>query len=317
MLKESEFLDRPEVTSLPPDLSEAALYEQRFESRGTDEIRLADVWLVLVRRRLIIAGVLLVSMAFGFIQAFLKTSLYEYTTIIEVGTRYADGRNEFGGRVEFIEPVETARAKVAGGYIAQVLQAHIKDSNDTSRYEIKAEVPKNSQVLILKSRGTAESEPIYVALHSAIVDRLRLDHLRVQHMLRKDLEFRLEMQQRSLAELREQAGLFDAQLKRFEGKRELPVRELSYLTNLRLADNRRAQSEMIRLIDSVRAQLANIRETSAVVSPMRSLSPVSLGKEMTIVLSALVGLFLGVVVAFFVDFAARARAGAAQQGPAT
>lgn len=305
-------MDRPKVTSLPPDLSEAALYERRFEPGGTDEIRLADVWLVLVRRRLVIAALVLVSVAFGIVHAFLTTSLYDYTTIIEVGTRYADGRNEFGGRAELIEPIETARAKVAGGYIAQVLQAHIKNSNDAASYEIKAEVPKNSQVIILKSRGTAESEPIYVALHGAIVERLRLDHLRVQNALRKDLETRLETQQRSLTELREQARLFDAQLKRLEGKRELPVRELSYLTSLRLADNRRAQSEMIRLIDNVREQLTNMRETSAVVPPMRSLNPVGLGKETTITLSALVGLFLGVIVALFVDFASRARAGTAQ-----
>lgn len=292
-------MDRPRSTSVPPDLSNAALYAQRPEFDNADEVRLVDLWLVLVRRKFVIAALVLVSIAFGVVYALFTPHSYAYTTIVEIGTN---------GKNELIEPLETARAKVADGYIAQVLQAHFKNnSNSATRYEVKAEVPKNSQVLILRSRGTVENEPVYAALHGEVVSRLRLDHLRAQNALRGDLKIRLETRERSLAELRQQAKLFEAQLKRLEVKQELPTRDLSYLMSLRLADNLRAQSETLLLIDNARMQLANVQETSAVVSTMRSLDPVGLGKKTMVLLSGLIGLFLGIMAALFVEFAAKTR----------
>lgn len=291
-------MDRSKPTSLPPDLSNAALYAQRPEFDNVDEIRLVDIWLVLVRRKFIIAALVFVSIAFGLIYALFTPHSYAYTTIVEIGTN---------GQNELIEPLETARSKVADGYIAQVLQAHFKSHSNSARYEVKAEVPKNSQVLVLRSRGTVENEPVYAALHGEVVSRLKLDHLRAQNTLRADLKMRLETRERNLAELRQQAKLFETQLKRLEEKRELPARELSYLTSLRLADNQRVQSEMLLLVDNARMQLANVHETSAVVPTMRSLDPVGPGRKTMVVLSGLIGLFLGIVTALFVEFVAKTR----------
>lgn len=299
-------MDRPKATSLPPDLADVALYEQH--SRYTDEIRLVDVWLVLARRKVVIAALVMISVALGLAYAFFTPHSYAYTTIIEIGTN---------GRSELIEPLDTARAKVVDGYITQVLREHLeKTPDDAARYEIKAEVPKNSQVLILRSAGTAEKEPIYAALHDAVVTRLTLDHQRVQNVLREDLNIRLKMRERSLAELRNQAKLFEAQLTRLEGKQDLPVREMIYLTSLRLAENQRAQAEMVAHIDGIRLQLANMRETGAAVSPMRSLDPGGLGKKTTVVLSGLIGIFLGIIVALFVDLIARTHEEAARRAQA-
>jgi len=309
-------LDRSKVTPLPPDLADVTLYERRSESRDADEIRLVDIWLVLVRRKFTIAAIVLVSVAFGFAHAFFTPHSYAYTTIIEIGTN---------GRNELIEPLETARAKVVEGYIAQALQEHLKvHPDDEARYGIKAEVPKNSQVLVLRSEGTAENERIYATLHNAVADRLRSDHLRIQSALRRGLETQLEMRERSLTELREQAKAFEAQIKAFEaqinrleGKKELPARELAYLTSLRLADNQRAQSELVPLVDNVRLQLTNMRETSAVVSPMRSLDPSDLGKRTIVMLAGLAGLFLGIIAAFFIDLVARVREDASRRPQVT
>lgn len=309
MFLKERVLDRPKVTSLPPDLIDVTLYEQRSDSRYADEIRLVDIWLVLVRREFTIAAIVLVSVAAGFAYAFFTPHSYAYTTIIEIGTN---------GRNELIEPLETARAKVVEGYIAQVLQEHLEaHPGDMARYGIKAEVPKNSQVLVLRSEGTAENEHIYAKLHNAVADRLRLDHLRIQGALRRGLETQLEMRERSLDELREQAKAFEAKLNRLERKKESTTTELTYFTSLRLADNQRAQSELVPLIDVVRLQLANMRETSAVVSPMRSLDPTGLGKKTTVMLAGLIGLFLGIIAAILVDFAAKAHAEASRRPQAT
>ena len=292
-------MDRPKPTSLPPDLSSGALYAQHPEFDNADEIRLVDIWLVLVRRKFVIAALVLTSIAFGLVYALSTPRSYAYTTIVEIGTN---------GQNELIEPLETARAKVVDGYIAQVLQAYFTNQpNNAARYEVKVEVPKNSQVLVLRSGGTLESESVYAALHGEIVSRLRFDHLRVQNALREDLKIRLETRERNLAELRQHAKLFEAQLKRLEDKRELPARELSYLTSLRLADNQRVQSEMLLSIDNARMQLANVHETNAVVASMRSLDPVGPGRKTMVMLSGIVGLFLGIITALFVEFAAKTR----------
>lgn len=297
-------MDRAKVTSLPPDLADVALYEGRPDSRYVDETSLIDVWLVLMRRKFIIAAMVLALLALGFIYVLLIPYSYAYTTIIEIGTN---------GRNELIESLDTARAKIIEGYIAQVLQEHLKKNpDDAARYKIKAEVPKSSQVLILRSKGAAEKESIYAVLHNGVVTRLKLDHQRVQNVLREDLNIRLKMRERSLTELRGQAKLFEAQLVRLEGKQDLPAREVAYLTNLRLADNQRAQAEMVAHIDGIRLQLASMRETDAAVSTMRSLDPIGLGKAMVMILAGLIGIFLGVIVAFFVDFIARTRDKVAQ-----
>lgn len=292
-------MDRPKVTSLPPDLADVAVYERRSESRHPDELRLLDIWLVLLRRKLIVAAIVLVSVVIGFAYALFTPDSYAYTTIIEIGTN---------GRNELIDPLETARAKVVEGYIAQALQDYInKNPDDKPRYGITAEVPKNAQVLVLRSRGAAENERTYATLHNAVAERLRSDHLRIQSALRAGLETQLEMRERSLTALRDQAKSFEAQINRWEGRKELPARELAYLTSLRIADNQRAQSELVPLVDNVRLQLANMRETTAVVSTMRSLDPTGMGRQTTVILAALIGLILGTIAALFVDLIARAR----------
>lgn len=295
-------LDRPKVASLPPDIAGEELYGLRSNPRHADEIRLAEILFILVRRKFTIAAVVLVSVVIGFAYALSTPRSYAYTTIIEIGTN---------GRNELIEPLETARVKVVEGYIAQALQDHSKSNpDDKAQYGIKAEVPKNSQVLVLRSQGTAENGRFYTTLHNAVAARLRSDHLRIQNALRGGLETQLGMREGSLAELRKQAKAFEAQIDRLEGKKELPARELAYLTSLRLSDNQRAQSELIPMIDSVRLQLANIRETSAVVSPMRSLDSTSLGKKTTIMLAGLIGLSLGIMAALFVDLFVKMRGNA-------
>lgn len=301
-------MDRPKATSLPPDLADATLYERRLEFREVDQIGLVDVWLVLMRRKSIVVAIVLASIALGFVYALFTPRLYAYTTIIEIGTN---------ARNELIEPLETVRAKVVDGYIAQVFWERIKKSpDDAARYDINAEVPKNGQVLILRSKGAAENEPVYAALHNGVVARLRLDHQRVQNVLREDLNIRLKLRERSLAELRDQTKLFEAQLTRLERKQDLPAREIVYLTSLRLADNQRAQAEMVAQIDGIRLQLAGMRETGATVSPMRSLDPVGLGKKTAVMLSGLIGIFLGIVGALFVDFIVRTREEAARRAQA-
>jgi len=351
-------MDRPQLTTLPSS-PDTVPFDRRRLPAIVDDVSLVDVWRVLVRRKTTIGAVVVASLAIGLAYALLTPRLYAYTTIIEIGGR--------SGGNDFIEPPETVRVKLADGYIEQVLQERLKNNPDeTATYQIKAEVPRNSQVVILKSKGSADRESVYVALHNAVVDQLKQDHRRILDVSKRDLEVQLQSRERQGAELRDQAKLLEAQIGRLGDERKLLAKEMDSLQNLiatadrgrerhiqeastdearamtmlmltdalqrnqgrlvelerratiglandrdallkQLADNRRARSAEEAQIEGLRLKLSNMRETRAVIPPMRSLTPVGLGKKTMVMLSGVVGLFLGVVAAFLAEFAAKAK----------
>ena len=287
------------MRSLPPDLAEAAVYGRQLESRHTDGVKVVEIGIVFMRYKLAIAGIALVSVVIASIYALYAPHSYAYTTIVEIGTN---------GRNELIEPLETIRAKVTEGYIVQAVQDQIKQHPDQQmQCGITVEIPKNSQVLLLRSQETENGERVCAMLHNAVVDRLRSDHSRAQSLLRKGLESQLDLRERSLRILRDQAKLIETQISRLETKKELSVRELVHLASLRLADNQRAQFELMPLVENVRLQLASIRDTRAVVSPMRSMEPTGLGKKTMVLLAGLAGLVLGTIAVILIDSVTKAR----------
>lgn len=295
-------MDRWKSTPQSPDLSAAVPYRPRDDFTSPDETLLIDLWLVLLRRKWLIAAVAGLAIASGIAYASLTPPAYAYKTIIGIGSYYS------GAKSELIEPPETLRPKVAEGYVVQALQEEAKNqSGGAGRYRIKVELPKNSQVLILSSVGGVDTNEAYAALHTAVVDRVRFDHDGILDSIRKELAIGLSMRERSLAQLKEAAAVFEAQLKAENGERNSTMRDMSYLASLRLADNQRAQSDLMTQIDSIRQQQASIRETRAVVPPTRSLDPVGFAKRTIVLLSGLIGLAFGVVLALVIEFLAKAR----------
>lgn len=353
-------MDRHTLTSPPRGLSDTVPSEHRSLSTVVDEANFFDLWLVLARRKWVLAAVIVISVVVGLTWALLTPSSYIITTPVEVGT--------FSNASDPIESIETVRVKLVDGYIPQVLHEHFKENpSDTNRYQIKAEVPRNSLVLVLRSKGSADQVGGYIALHKNVVSRLVQDHKRIQDVLRKDLEIKIENRKQNLAELKDRAKILRTLLGRLEDERKLLAKEIDYLTQTivtadqnrrsqieevstdvpgamtllmltnefrhsrtrltelerrisvglanerddllkRLADNQRAQTEEQVQIEKLRLQLENMRETRAVLSPMRSLEPVGLGKKAIVVLSALIGLFLGILAVLVFEFVAKEKA---------
>ena len=74
-----------------------------------------------------------------------------------------------------------------------------------------------------------------------------------------------------------------------------------------LANNRRAQLSQQDTIVKLKTQLANLRETQALMLPMRSLDATGPGGSLIVVLALLLGLVLGVFGAFFAEFLSKVR----------
>lgn len=75
----------------------------------------------------------------------------------------------------------------------------------------------------------------------------------------------------------------------------------------KLADNRRAQTSQQDTISKLKIQLANLRETRALMPPMRSPEPTGPGTALVVLLSLVLGLMLAVFAAFFAEFLAKVR----------
>ena len=74
-----------------------------------------------------------------------------------------------------------------------------------------------------------------------------------------------------------------------------------------LADNRRAQTGQQDVIAKLKIQLANLRETRALMPPMRSPEATGPGSALVVLLSLVLGLMLGVFAAFFAEFLVKVR----------
>ena len=226
------------MTSLHTNRSHEETFDQRPESAVGNELSLIDIWLVLARRKWIIAAVLGIALAAGLASALLTPRSYAYTTIIEIGTRGQDDT----GRDILIELPETVRTKLAEVFIPQTLHEYYRNNPGSPGYEIKAEVPKNSQAVVLKSKDSADEAATYATLHEAVVRRLEQDHGRILGVLETNLEHQLQHRERRLAELRDQAKLLEALIDRLDAERELLVKEIDSLrSQIATAEKRRRQ----------------------------------------------------------------------------
>ncbi len=77
---------------------------------------------------------------------------------------------------------------------------------------------------------------------------------------------------------------------------DLP-REKDFLNNT-ISDNSREQQEQAAEIAKIRAAVNNMRETRMLIAPMRSAESVGVGRTTIVVVSAIMGLFAGIIAAF-------------------
>lgn len=325
-----------------------------------DEINLVDLWLVLVKRKLILVGVVVACMFLGLLYTIAVPPSYQYSTSIEIGTRIN------GTELSVVESPETVLAKVKESYIPLAQQDYFdQHSEQESVVKIDVRVPKNSQIIVLSSKGPDDQGDIHKALQQSVVDRLKKDHGRIIDVIRKETEILQHQAAAKLEELKDANELIMARGKRLNNFAELLTKqaeearkdllqvknnrqksvkeatnEAKAMTLLMLdseirnyrellaeiderlhietadtldaikkgaADNQRAQKAQQDNISKLEIQLANLRETSALQPPMRSLEPAGPGKTLIILLSLVLGLMLGVFATFFAEFLSRVR----------
>lgn len=212
---------------------------QRRVELVDDEINLIDLWLVLVRRKWLIAVITALVVVGGLIYAFIVPPSFVYTTTIEIGTQIVNHQ------VAPIEGQDSVRAKIAESYIPLVIQQYqSKVGNKGGSYNITVNAPANSQVVVLNSKGPLKDEAVYKRLQSLVVERLKEDHKRVSNVLRKGIEAQMAEGQRKISALGEEKRLLNAQLKRTDDERVLLTSAIEHASSL-VADSEKQRAEAV------------------------------------------------------------------------
>jgi uncharacterized protein involved in exopolysaccharide biosynthesis len=263
-----------------------------------DEISLIDLWRVLSRRKHWIALAFVVTLALAVGWLALKTPIYEASATLEIGT--ADGS-----------------ALENGQDLARRLENAQPPALSPAREPVLAGVESESRILELTARGPSQS-----ATSEFLLEVLAEVQERHDEFLE---EFRAEQHQR-LDEITKRVQLMEVQRDEFEnrlGRLDQGAAAIGGLLTLeqRLADRLpQLEAEQAKLRRSLSERVTG--PTTVLVSPEPAAedeageaSPVEPRTRLVLALAAVLGLMLGVFVAFFREFLARvAEAGEEEAG---
>ena len=140
-----------------------------------EEVSLFDLFLVLTKHKTLMGVIVALGLVVGTIFALTNVDSYRFTSSLTIGSLWVEGPD--GGRFVSVESPASVKAKLENAYIPAVLNQHYSavDTNH-GRLEIKAELPDNSNVVILISEGVAEEQATHAILHERVLQRVLADH---------------------------------------------------------------------------------------------------------------------------------------------
>ncbi len=160
----------------------------------SDEMTLADLWLIGWARRRLVAVVVGAAAIGGIALAFTMPVQYRFATVIEIGDRVV---NE---DIVPIESVNTVIAKLQESYIPlAIMQFDGSGSLALEGGAFKVSGSRQSQIVSVVSEGAKESASIHHALQARVADLLIQDHDRTTHAVRDNAAMLLAAAEESLA----------------------------------------------------------------------------------------------------------------------
>ncbi|MFQ5468979.1 MAG: Wzz/FepE/Etk N-terminal domain-containing protein [Gammaproteobacteria bacterium] len=193
-----------------------------------DEISLVDLFLVVIKHKKIVLGVMFLCVLVGITLSFIKPRVFVITTPVEIAK----------GVETLIEAPETVQAKLKESYIPFVLNKYFDESGGGLYYDVEASLPKDSEIILLKSKGTDEELPVYSKIHAAILDKLANDHGRTIAVLKRNLESELHQTENKLGELGDQAELLKTREARLDETEKLLASQIDDVSRL-IAESRK------------------------------------------------------------------------------
>jgi len=199
-----------------------------------DEVSLVDLLITLLKHKILIVVIMALSLLAGLSIALTKPKNYTYSTSIEIA-RGAGG---------LIEKPETVLAKLQESYIDFVLNEYDSESSNPARIKITAELPKDSDIVVLESTGTEEMSDIHRQLHEEVISKLSQDHGRTIAVMKRALDAEQRHAKNKLSELQDQAALLKIQEDRIGENAKLLTSQIADVRNL-ITESRKNRKQSV------------------------------------------------------------------------
>ena len=253
------------------ELKPVYIHEASYSTNN--EISLVDLAIILVRRKKMIAVIIIIAIAFGVTSALLKPRTYTINTTVEIGSQF------HAGTTTNLESPETLLAKLNYGYVPQILNSYrASNPSDTSIYEIIVDVPTGSEIVILKMEGTEKKNELMKTLLLNTTEMIIQDHFKIYERIKQNFIT-------SIAQANSEITSINSEKNASEEK-------------IQLLKNR---------IESYNSQLANLQNSRVIAPPTSSLEPTGGSRKPVVIVTAFAGVFLAIFAAFFAEFIATVR----------
>ena len=272
-----------------------------------DEIDLMDYVKVLLKRKWLILAVFLgAAMAAG-VFSYLMPKVYKIDTALEIG-QAAGVPIEDPGQV-----VKKIKGDVYGIFVRGKLGI------PEEKYpKIKTENPKDTRLisLAIESAEPQQAKNILEEINNLILAEQQ-EKIKVKKGL---LENNIEVAKKDIERIKAKIGFLEEERKNLEAKIEALQKILPYQqdpgTQFALFDTKEKLEQkkqeienryleinsLENQINSLQGQIEDIRPTQVIKSPTVSASPIKPRPLLNIVIAAILGLFIGVFLAFFQEW---------------
>ncbi len=259
-----------------------------------DEISLIDIWRVLSRRRWWIVATFAIFLAAGLAYALLASPSYEYTTVINVGTRM-----DAGGNTQPLASPDALTALATNAVIPTVLGDYAKQHADDPIHKIEATHPKDSNLVVLSAEGPTSRAETFKTLQQQITQQILAVPMRHADTLQQLLNQQAESAQARVKSLQDSLDQL-----RGNSASNLADGTLSMQRSQTQIDLAQAQAELAQK----QGQIAAFTPPQVSATAVQSQEPTGLSRKLIVVMAAILGLFAGIVLALFADFVSRANA---------
>lgn len=187
--------------------------ENQQRQLADDEIDLVQLFQILLKYKYLILAVVLFCLLGGGGYVLLKNPTYEYTTTLQIGTALIESRDTSG-----IEASPSVKLKLEKVYIPTAIN-QLSGRYDGRLASAVAKEQKNSNIILITSKGGAEDGQLFKELHTVIVSPLIANHREAIAAFKKQYEISVERANLILKDL-EDPKLFGLKEKSFQRKIE-------------------------------------------------------------------------------------------------
>jgi len=254
------------------------------EMHYEDELSLVDLWLIIMRRKMLVIAIFLLCTIAALAFALTQPLTFSFTTIVNVGSN-VNGQP--------FESLETIQAKLEEILIPNIRVMPLEENKLSDNSDkVVVSLPANTIAIRLESNAGKDDYVKISSLHGLVIDSLKQQYKEQIRSTKSRLEGKLQLLNKQLDDLGAQISV--------PGKVSI---EMLMLMDRRMASILRFEQNKEEII----AQLSNLKEPSSFLSTTRSINPVGKGRKVIVIVAAVLGLFLGLLSAFFAEFLANVK----------